>query len=681
MENQNTFHLESKRRRLSSSSANLMFDPNFHFPSPPMSPLRPSNRPRTSSFEHHPFIDGADLNRVYPRMPTPSPIASPLGPSRSPSPAIDPDAFINSIFNPDGLDELYAREIPSSPSSRFIWPPSPFFPSEESQEPPSSSDDAILAAIRRIEQFNARVSAASVESDSSSVQDSWQWLLDIWNSLSEFTTPSPDPPSFSAGSSRLPNDSIHLSGFPLNIYEHGVIIKKPVGPRSPFVKTSPSPWIRQQINIWETNNVIHKVPKRPKYVMPLYTVPKPGSNKLRLIYDARYYNNQHGKPPKISCPKPSQIIQICYDKKLRFAAKIDISDAFLTVKLSPSSNFLGFSIDGQFYVFDRLPFGLTQSPFILTSVLRPIVNQCKSETSHAFAFYDDILIAATTEDRLSSIISKLTQLLNDFGWNVNLKKSILEPQQSITFIGLKLDLQNYFVHQTSERVRLAIKLVKLISKPITPDFAREVLGLLSFVSLTNLPLKPLVRSLFNQLNLSSKPLVKLKIPEAFISTLSRNPPLRPFDWNNFEIFYTDATPNQVAYLSCKNKEAFIKSFNSEKNIFVREAFAILTAIANASSNSVLIFADNQAANSAVLKNSSSSVEVNSLISKYLTSTLITPKQVKIKYIRSEKNPADWFSRLPVSKGTSLVFGKDEVKSLRKLPFMAMPRKLRKFFQE
>ncbi|KAM9967310.1 hypothetical protein ACTFIR_007550 [Dictyostelium discoideum] len=116
-----------------------------------------------------------------------------------------------------------------------------------------------------------------------------------------------------------------------------------------------------------------------------------------------YINNQSFKMEGIK-NLPSMVKQGYY------MVKLDIKKAYLHVLVDP-----------QYY---------SASPVL--RILRDI-------NVSVIAYLDDLLIVGSTKEECLSNLTKTMDLIVKLGFKLNLEKSVLEPTQSITFLGLQID--------------------------------------------------------------------------------------------------------------------------------------------------------------------------------------------------------------------------------------------------
>ena len=121
--------------------------------------------------------------------------------------------------------------------------------------------------------------------------------------------------------------------------------------------------------------------------------------------------------------------------------KIDIKDAYLHVPLHPSaSRHLGVRLtDGTTWKFKAMPFGLNIAPLIFTRIMRMALKPLRRKGIRLAAYLDDILIISESRDQAVDSTKKTTQWLEELGFVINYKKSVLCPSQKLVFLGTMID--------------------------------------------------------------------------------------------------------------------------------------------------------------------------------------------------------------------------------------------------
>ncbi|KAM9974177.1 hypothetical protein ACTFIR_003893 [Dictyostelium discoideum] len=190
----------------------------------------------------------------------------------------------------------------------------------------------------------------------------------------------------------------------------------------------------------------------------VFTVPKPGTNLHRPVLDLKrlntYINNQSFKMEGIK-NLPSMV------KQGYHMVKLDIKKAYLHVLVDPQyRDLFRFVWKGSHYRWKTMPFGLSTAPRIFTMLLRPVLRMLRDINVSVIAYLDDLLIVGSTKEECLSNLKKTMDLLVKLGFKLNLEKSVLEPTQSITFLGLQIDSVSMKLLVPKEKKKSIIKEIR-----------------------------------------------------------------------------------------------------------------------------------------------------------------------------------------------------------------------------
>ncbi|KAM9972514.1 hypothetical protein ACTFIW_006057 [Dictyostelium discoideum] len=190
----------------------------------------------------------------------------------------------------------------------------------------------------------------------------------------------------------------------------------------------------------------------------VFTVPKPGTTLHRPVLDLKrfntYINNQSFKMEGIK-NLPSMVKQGYY------MVKLDIKKAYLHVLVDPQyRDLFRFVWKGSHYRWKTMPFGLSTAPRIFTMLLRPVLRMLRDINVSVIAYLDDLLIVGSTKEECLSNLKKTMDLLVKLGFKLNLEKSVLEPTQSITFLGLQIDSVSMKLLVPKEKKKSVIKEIR-----------------------------------------------------------------------------------------------------------------------------------------------------------------------------------------------------------------------------
>ncbi|KAM9943654.1 hypothetical protein ACTFIT_001943 [Dictyostelium discoideum] len=190
----------------------------------------------------------------------------------------------------------------------------------------------------------------------------------------------------------------------------------------------------------------------------VFTVPKSGTNLHPPVLDLKrlntYINNQSFKMEGIK-NLPSMVKQGYY------MVKLDIKKAYLHVLVDPQyRDLFRFVWKGSHYRWKTMPFGLSTAPRIFTMLLRPVLRMLRDINVSVIAYLDDLLIVGSTKEECLSNLKKTMDLLVKLGFKLNLEKSVLEPTQSITFLGLQIDSVSMKLLVPKEKKKSVIKEIR-----------------------------------------------------------------------------------------------------------------------------------------------------------------------------------------------------------------------------
>ena len=253
--------------------------------------------------------------------------------------------------------------------------------------------------------------------------------------------------------------SLEVSQFILNVIIQGYKIPFFHLP-TPFSKANNasarynSSFVSEAVNDLLKLNLVEEVFCAPDIINPL-SVSTRSSGKQRLILDLRHVNAFVYKQ-KLKCEDLSVATQI-FDKKY-YLFKFDLKSGYHHIEIFPEHRkYLAFAWDfgtGKFryFLFCVLPFGLSSAPFIFTQILKPLQKSWRSRGIPIAIFLDDGLGGGI--DKVSAKIHSLAvhyDLLKS-GFVPNQEKSVWEPVQVITWLGVVLNTIDGSVQATDERI-------------------------------------------------------------------------------------------------------------------------------------------------------------------------------------------------------------------------------------
>ena len=218
-----------------------------------------------------------------------------------------------------------------------------------------------------------------------------------------------------------------------------------------------------------TCNRLHQRSKKNRkiFLSNIFTVPKKNGD-LRLVINLKDLNQflafHHFKMESFQTAK--DLIQ-----EGDWMIKLDLKEAYHSVPVTPDhQRYLAFLWDGKCYVYCVLPFGLGPAPRVFTKITKPILVHIRQNLVIPCVMYlDDLLIFGRTKSDCLQKAKKVMTLLQELGFTINIKKSILEPTQQIEFLGLILD---------------SIQIKVFLPEPKVLDLIESCQAILSMRSLT-----------------------------------------------------------------------------------------------------------------------------------------------------------------------------------------------------
>ena len=138
----------------------------------------------------------------------------------------------------------------------------------------------------------------------------------------------------------------------------------------------------------------------------------------------------------------------------QYACKIDLKSAYFHMGIHPRDRpYLGVYVDGEFYRWCVLPFGLNVAPREWQRLMQPILNAVRERGALVWVYLDDWLIIGNTYRECLEHTRFLVQLLHQLGILVNVPKSCLEPSQEIIMLGFMLNFREGFVAVPPKRLQ------------------------------------------------------------------------------------------------------------------------------------------------------------------------------------------------------------------------------------
>lgn len=209
--------------------------------------------------------------------------------------------------------------------------------------------------------------------------------------------------------------------------------------------TTVSKHMSEEIEKLKKLEILKVRPKQddPCFLSKMFLVKK-GDGGVRPIFDLRGLNRfvltkhfqliSHSSVPEFLQPKDWLI-------------KIDISQAYFHVPIAQSHQpFLCVSYQGEILQMTCLPFGLSSAPRLFAGITCWVAETLRRRGCRVLVYLDDFLLAHQDRTLLSRQAAEAVELLGSLGWQVNFQKSVIDPTQSVEYLGI---LWNTFLNQMS----------------------------------------------------------------------------------------------------------------------------------------------------------------------------------------------------------------------------------------
>ena len=150
-------------------------------------------------------------------------------------------------------------------------------------------------------------------------------------------------------------------------------------------------------------------------------------------------------------------------KERDYICKIDLKDTYFTVPLDKLCRYLvRFLREGNLYEFLCLCFGLRPATRAFTKILKvPIFLLCRLNI-RILIYLDDMLLLSQSIERLLVARDTVIFLIQHLGFVINLKKSVMEPEQKIKYLGLVINSIRMTLSLTEEKVKGILQECKII---------------------------------------------------------------------------------------------------------------------------------------------------------------------------------------------------------------------------
>ncbi|XP_075948857.1 uncharacterized protein LOC142951249 [Anarhichas minor] len=212
-----------------------------------------------------------------------------------------------------------------------------------------------------------------------------------------------------------------------------------------------------------------------------FLIPKKGGSSLRPILDLRVLNKHLRKYTFRMLTHRGLCRSI---RPGDWFVTIDLSDAYFHIAIYPAHRrFLRFAYQGRAYEYLAIPFGLSLAPRVFSKCVEAALSPLRNSGIRIFSYIDDYLICSHSQEQAVRDSATVIKHLTDLGFNINWKKSRIEPTQCTEYLGLKINSLSYRVTLTEARVLSLTHCLSLFRlwKAVSFRLCLRLLGLMASV--------------------------------------------------------------------------------------------------------------------------------------------------------------------------------------------------------
>ena len=226
--------------------------------------------------------------------------------------------------------------------------------------------------------------------------------------------------------------------------------------------------IKTRLKEMEEEGHIVRVTEPTDWVSSMVTVVK--GDKVRICLDPKDLNKAI-KREHYPIPTVEEVVaSIPPDSK--YFSVIDAKSGFLQIKLDEASSLLTtFNTPVGRYRWLRLPFGIKSAP----EAFQRIMDEMLEGITGARAIMDDILVAASDEQKHDAIMKQVIQRATQYNLKLNLSKCKVKSQK-VKYVGHVISANGLQPDDSK------IKAVKEMPRPQTRDDVKRFLGFIQYLS-------------------------------------------------------------------------------------------------------------------------------------------------------------------------------------------------------
>jgi hypothetical protein len=142
-----------------------------------------------------------------------------------------------------------------------------------------------------------------------------------------------------------------------------------------------------------------------------------------------------------------------------YFASVDFKNAYYSVLIKEKDRiYLRFIWQGRAYQFVVMAQGLCTAPRAYTKLLKPVLANIRQKGFTVLGYIDDTIFIENSSDEVRQSLNYATDLFDDLGLTISIKKSVFEPTQRIEYLGFILDSRSMTVTLTDAKKQKIYKL-------------------------------------------------------------------------------------------------------------------------------------------------------------------------------------------------------------------------------
>lgn len=262
-------------------------------------------------------------------------------------------------------------------------------------------------------------------------------------------------------------------GFPLGV-KRDYVLKY----QNPKPRPSPLPLLNKLRDEVAKGRIIGPFDGKPfndLFISPLYVIPKPNSDKFRMIFNLSHpvsgsvndnipdcYRSVH----YCSVQDVGQCILSKYGEH-GWMAKVDLADAYRIVPIQKTDwKFLGIFIEDQYYIDRMLPMGASSSCQLFMKIsnsLRWMFYKQNLLQVDVFNYLDDFLFISNSQSHCEQALVAFENLCGRIGVPIAGHKTV-RPTKSLVFLGIGIDATSLSLFIPADKKQVMFhKLKKFLS--------------------------------------------------------------------------------------------------------------------------------------------------------------------------------------------------------------------------